>query len=123
MGLLRRFLDRLRESDEERLASSVQEWAESIPDTLRIAQAPSRSPVRLAVSVKRLSVVPGQSAYSLEALLTDGTGEVTGVWTGRRSIPGLQLGTRMIVQGVLTNSPTTRRMVNPGFEFAARGSL
>ena len=118
MGFFRRFLERLRESDEERLASSVQEWAASIPDTVRIADAPNRVPVRLAVSVKRLSVVPSESHDSLEALLTDGTGEVTGVWTGRRSIQGLQLGTRMILKGVLTSSPTSRKMVNPAYEFA-----
>ena len=118
MGFFRRFLDRFTESDEERLASSVQAWAETIPGTIRIADAPSRVPVALAVSVKRISLVPGESHDSLEALLTDGTGEVTGVWMGRRSIPGMGLGTRMIVKGVLTKAPTARRMLNPDYKFA-----
>jgi hypothetical protein len=118
MGYLRRFLDRFTESDEERLASSVQAWAETIPGTVRIAGAPSRVPIALAVSVKRISLVPGVSHDSLEALLTDGTGEVVGVWTGRRSIPGMGLGTRMVVRGVLTKASTARRMVNPAYEFA-----
>ena len=119
MGIFRRFLDRFTESDEERLASSVQAWSASIPGTVRIAEAPSRAPVKLAASVKRISLVPGEHHDSLEALLTDGTGEVVGVWIGRRSIPGLQLGTRMIVKGVLSRSPSPRRMVNPQYEFAA----
>jgi len=118
MGFFRRFLDRFTESDEERLASSVQEWAETISGTVRIDQAPSRVPIALAVSVKRISLVPGASYDSLEALLTDGTGEVIGVWTGRRSIPGMGLGSRMIVRGVLTKASTARRMVNPAYEFA-----
>ena len=118
MGFFRRFLDRFTESDEERLASSVQAWAESVAGTVRIAQAPSRSPVALAVSVKRISLIPGEHHDSLEALLTDGTGEVTGVWTGRRSIPGMTLGTRMIVKGVLTKAPGARRMMNPNYQFA-----
>ena len=118
MGRFRRFLDRFTESDEERLASSVQAWSESVPGTVRIADAPSRTPVKLGVSVKRISLVPGEHHDSLEALLTDGTGEVVGVWIGRRSIPGLQLGTRMIVKGVLSQAPTPRRMVNPAYEFA-----
>ena len=71
----------------------------------------------LAVSVKRISLVPGDSYDSLEALLTDGTGEVLGVWTGRRSIPGMGLGTRMVVRGVLTKAAVARRMVNPAYEF------
>jgi hypothetical protein len=118
MGFLRRFLGRFTESDEERLASSVQAWAATIPGTVRIAEAPSRVPIALAVSVKRISLVPGASHDSLEALLTDGTGEVIGVWTGRRSIPGMGLGTRMVVRGVLTKASTARRMVNPAYEFA-----
>ena len=119
MGLFRRFLDRFTESDEDRLASSVQAWAETIPGTVRVADAPSRAPVKLAVTVKRISLVPGEHHDSLEALLTDGTGEVTGVWIGRRSIPGLQLGTRMVVKGVLSKAPIPRRMVNPAYEFAS----
>ena len=118
MGALRRFLGRFTQSDEERLASSVQAWSSTIPGTVRISEAPSRSPVTLAVSVKRISLVPGDSYDSLEALLTDGTGEVVGVWTGRRSIPGMGLGTRMVVRGVLTKASTARRMVNPAYEFA-----
>jgi hypothetical protein len=118
MGFFRRFLDRFTESDEERLASSVQAWAETVPGTIRIAEAPSRVRVALAVSVKRISLVPGPSHDSLEALLTDGTGEVIGVWTGRRSIPGMGLGTRLVVRGVLTKASTARRMVNPAYEFA-----
>ena len=50
-------------------------------------------------------------------MLTDGTGEITAVWTGRRAIPGLYLGTRLIVEGVLVQTPNGRRMVNPAFEF------
>jgi hypothetical protein len=118
MSFLRRFLDRFTESDEERLASSVQAWAETIPGTVRIADAASRVPIALAVSVKRISLVPGANYDSLEALLTDGTGEVVGVWTGRRSIPGMGLGTRIVVRGVLTKASTARRMVNPAYEFA-----
>jgi hypothetical protein len=54
----------------------------------------------------------------LEALLYDGTGEVTVVWMGRRSIPGLGLGTRLIVDGMLGEQRGERRLVNPTFEFS-----
>jgi hypothetical protein len=118
VGFFRRFLDRFTESDEGRLASSVQTWSESIPGTVRIAESPSRTPVKLAGTVKRISLVPGEHHASLEALLTDGTGEVVAVWIGRRSIPGLQLGTRIVVKGVLSKAPSPRRMVNPSYEFA-----
>ena len=41
------------------------------------------------------------------------------MWMGRRSIPGLTLGTRVIVDGVVAREGSTCRMVNPMFEFAA----
>jgi hypothetical protein len=55
----------------------------------------------------------------LEAILSDGTGEVTVVWMGRRAIRGLSLGTRLVVDGLLAEQRSEKRMVNPSFEFAA----
>ena len=73
--------------------------------------------MRIAAAVRRITVRPGEGFDSLEALLSDGTGEVTAVWTGRRSIPGLSLGTRMILQGTIGEERGARKMVNPRFEF------
>ena len=117
--MFRRWSRRLSETDEERLAVQVREWAATVPDAVRIDEAPARQRVKLAGVVNRLSVVPGQGVDSLEAVLTDGTGEVTAVWTGRRAIPGLYLGTRLVVEGVLVQTTSGRRMVNPAFEFAS----
>ena len=119
MGFFRRLSRRLSETDEERLAAQVAEWAATVPDSVRIAEAPSRTRIRVAGVVNRISVVPGQGGDSLEAVLTDGTGEVTAVWTGRRAIPGMFLGTRMTVEGVLVEATGARRMVNPVFEFSS----
>jgi hypothetical protein len=74
--------------------------------------------VKIAATVRRITVKPGETGDSLEALLWDGTGEVTAAWTGRRSIPGLSLGTRMILEGAIGEERGGRRMVNPRFEFA-----
>jgi hypothetical protein len=121
MGAFRRFMRRLSESDEERLASTVAEWAASVPGTVRIAEAPMRTPVRLAAVVKRTSMIPGEAADTLEAVLSDGTGEITAVWLGRRGIPGMTLGKRLVVEGVLVQDQGAggRKMVNPKFDFAA----
>jgi cytochrome c-type biogenesis protein CcmE len=119
VGRFRRWSRRLSETDEERLAVQVRAWAETVPDSVRIDEAPVRQRVKVAGVVNRLSVVPGQGVDSLEAVLTDGTGEVTAVWTGRRAIPGLYLGTRLVLEGVLVQKPGGNRMVNPAFEFAS----
>jgi hypothetical protein len=117
MNPVRRFLRRLAESDEERLALEIREWAETIPGTIRIAGAQLRTRVKLAGIVRRITILPVEGLEALEAVLWDGTGEVTAVWLGRRSIPGLTLGSRLVVEGVLGSERGERRVVNPTFEF------
>jgi hypothetical protein len=117
VGALRRFLRRLAESDEARLAAEIRAWSETVPGTVRIADAPLREKVRLAGVVRRLTVFPVQGQESLEALLFDGTGDAVVVFMGRRGIKGLTLGTRLIVEGVLGEKRGIRKMVNPRFEF------
>ncbi len=123
MGLLdpfRRFFRRMAESDEQRYAEEIEAWAAKIPETVRIRDAPTRSKVRLAGVVRRITVRPLEGEESLEAVLYDGTGEVTVVWMGRRSIHGLNLGTRLVVEGFLAEKlHAGRRVVNPSFEFTA----
>ena len=122
MGLLdpfRRFLRRMAESDEQRYAEEIQGWAAQVPGAVPIADAPVRSRAKLAGVVRRITVRPLEGSESLEAVLFDGTGEVTVIWMGRRSIQGLNLGTRLIVEGMLAEQRSERRVVNPTFEFAA----
>ncbi|MGH2723526.1 MAG: DNA-binding protein [Actinomycetota bacterium] len=119
MGWLRRLVHRARQSDEDRLSDELREWAEQIPGTMRIGSCPSRAQVRITGVVRRLTVRPQDGSITLEAVVTDGTGELTAQWTGRDHIEGLHLGTRVILDGVLGEQRHGRpRMVNPDFEFA-----
>ena len=118
MDPFRRFAQRMRESDEQRLAEEIHDWAANVPGTTRIADVESRRRAKLAGVVKRITVRPAEGNESLEALLTDGTGEMSVVWMGRRTIPGLTLGTRVVVEGMVADQRQGRRMVNPSFEFS-----
>lgn len=118
MGALRRWLDRLTESDETRLASEVHEWADMVPGTTRIGVAPTRDKVKIAGVIKRITVFPMQDHESLEAVVSDGTGVVTVVFMGRRGIRGLSLGTRVVVEGVMGEQRGTLKMINPLLEFS-----
>lgn len=119
MGALRRFLDRLSESDGARLASETRDWAEKVPGTVRIGQAPMRDRVKIAGVIKRITVSPMQGQESLEALVSDGTGEIVIVFMGRRGMGGLTLGTRVVVEGVIGEQHGAVRMINPRLEFTA----
>lgn len=118
MGLLERLRRRFAETDEERLGQEVRGWASTVPGSVRIESCPNRRRVKVAGVVKRITVTPIQGSESLEAVISDGTGEVSVVWMGRRSIPGLTLGTRVVVDGVVAREGSGCRMVNPTFEFA-----
>jgi RecG-like helicase len=118
VSLLRRILDRLNESDETRLAEETRAWAETVEGTVRIAEASIRQPVRVAGVIRRMTVLPMEGKEALQALISDGTGEVTVVFMGRRGIRGLSLGKRVVVEGVLAEHRGDIRMVNPRLEFA-----
>jgi hypothetical protein len=114
-GLLRELV----ESDEAHLAHELRSWAESIPGAVPIAEAPLRQRVRLAGEVRKLTIRPGEPFDELEATLYDGSGEVRIVWLDRRSIPGLTLGVRLVVEGVIGATQGERRMIDPAYEFAS----
>ncbi len=119
MGVFRRFFDRLKESDEARLSAEIQGWAERVPGTTRIADAPVRERVKIAGVIKRMTVFPMEGKESLEALVSDGSGEAVVVFMGRRGIGGLTLGSRVVVEGVLGEQRGTLKMINPRLEFSA----
>jgi RecG-like helicase len=119
MGVFRRFFDRLKESDEARLSAEIRGWAERVPGTTRIADAPVREPVKIAGVIKRMTVFPMEGMESLEALVSDGSGEAVVVFMGRRGIGGLTLGSRVVVEGVLGEQRGTLKMINPRLEFSA----
>jgi RecG-like helicase len=118
VGFVHRILERLNESDEIRLAEETRAWADTVEGSVRIADAPMRQPMRIAGVIRRMTVLPMEGKEALQALLSDGTGEVTAVFMGRRGIGGLSLGRRVVVEGVLAEHHGEIRMVNPRLEFA-----
>jgi hypothetical protein len=118
MGAIKRFLSRLSETDQQRLDEELRAWADAVPGTVRIAEAPLRQRVKLAGMVRRITVRPVEGFEALEVVLTDGTGFANARWLGRRTIPGLELGSRLVVDGVLGYEQGVKRLVNPMFEFA-----
>jgi RecG-like helicase len=118
VGALRRFFERLSETDEARLAAETREWADSVAGSVRLAEAPLRERVKVAGVIRRLTVFPMEGKESLEVLISDGTGEAEVVFMGRRAIGGLSLGTQVVVEGVLGEQHGARRMINPRLEFS-----
>ncbi|MGH7541561.1 MAG: OB-fold nucleic acid binding domain-containing protein [Gemmatimonadota bacterium] len=117
MGFLRRFLQRINETDEMRLAAETRAWADGVEGSVRLRDVPLRQPVRVAGVIRRMTVLPMEGKETLQALISDGTGEVTAVFMGRRGIGGLSLGKRVVIEGVPGEHRGEIRIVNPRLEF------
>jgi hypothetical protein len=87
-----------------------------------IAECQHRERVELAGTLRAVTTRPRGGSLTMEAELWDGTGRVTLVWLGRREIPGIQPGRRIVVHGRLTNQHGEPTIFNPAYELHAAGT-
>jgi len=116
--MVKRFFKRLVQDESERRAGQIRAWADGVPGTTRITDAEPRSVARIAGVVEGLRVRPREGVPAIEAVIGDGTGQVTAVWLGRRQISGLTLGARVVVEGRLGGDTAHLQLMNPITEFA-----
>ncbi len=81
-----------------------------------IAGAPARQRVRIAGQVMRIRTRPISGNPSLAITVSDDTGSVIAVWTGRRSIGGISLGRRLVIEGVGRVVGERLEFTNPEYE-------
>lgn len=118
MGIFGKFFKRLSEDADVRRFEEVGRWANEIAGVVPIGVAEPRALVKVAGVVERLRVRPQKGVPAIEAVLVDGTGTCTAVWMGRRSIKGLELGRRMVIEGRLAQKDGDLQIMNPTYEFA-----
>ena len=116
--MFKRLRQRLSQDRADLRADTIRAWAASVEGVTAIGDADPRSVVRLAGVVENVRVRPREGVPAFEAVVSDGTGTVTAVWLGRRVIPGLALGSRLIIEGRLGGDRDRMQVVNPSFEFA-----
>jgi hypothetical protein len=80
-----------------------------------IGEVQLRVPIRVGGEVQRIRMVPRAGSPSLEVLISDGTGDVVAVFTGRRSIGGIEHGRAMLVEGVAFKERARNVIVNPAY--------
>jgi amino acid transporter len=87
-----------------------------------IAECQHRERVELAGTLRAVTTRPRGGSLTMEAELWDGTGRVTLVWLGRRAIPGIQPGRRIVVHGRLTSQHGEPTIFNPSYELHPAGT-
>ena len=117
MALRDRFR-RLTKSNEELDRERLRQFCEDVPGVTAIGDARPRQEITVAGEISSLRIVPRAGTPSLEAIVNDGTGSLVVVWTGRRHIPGVAPGKRLVVSGRGSpQGPGTRLVIfNPRYE-------
>jgi hypothetical protein len=77
----------------------LREFCAGLPDVTPIADAEPREDVNVVGEIGTLRIVPRAGSPSLEATISDGSGTLVAVWTGRRTIAGVAPGKRLVVGG------------------------
>jgi hypothetical protein len=119
----RRLLEHAAARGAERVARGVQQMGEELgakaEGTTPIAEASWRGRVRLAGRVRSIRVPTRTPTPNLECTLVDGSGAILLVFQGRRRIPGIQQGARLVAQGTVGAWEGRLAILNPDYELIA----
>jgi amino acid transporter len=116
-------LDRLSTSREELQAAEMQAeiTQAALPGCIPIAQTKHREVVDVTGTLRTVTLRPRGPSLTMEADLWDGTGNITLVWLGRRDIPGIEPGRRILVHGRLAEIKGEPTIFNPQYELRPSG--
>ncbi len=90
-----------------------------VEGTTPIAEVAWRERVRVGGRVHSVRVPTRASVANLECTLVDGTGAILLVFQGRRRIPGIQHGARLVAQGTVGAWAGHQAILNPEYELLA----
>ncbi|HET7529573.1 MAG TPA: OB-fold nucleic acid binding domain-containing protein [Mycobacteriales bacterium] len=114
-GRLRRAVRRLTAETTELDAEDLQKRGEGVGAT-PLVECRDRSPVTVFGTVRAITIRPRAGVPALEAELFDGSGTVTLVWLGRRTLAGVDAGRQLRASGRLTTGEGRRLIYNPRYE-------
>ena len=112
--------DREAEREPARAAFDRAAFGERGEGTTPISEAQWRNRVRVVGRVKSVRVQPRAGTSNLECVLADDTGRLLLVFQGRRRIPGIQPGARLVVEGMVGDWARRQAILNPDYELHRR---
>jgi hypothetical protein len=114
----RKFLQRLNTPVSELDSDRLREFCAAQADVIAIGELAPRQLGTVVGEISSIRIVPRAGSPSLEATITDGTGSIVAVWTGRRRIAGVSPGKRLVLEGrgMPAGSGTRLLVYNPRYE-------
>jgi hypothetical protein len=93
------------------------QWVETVtaPDSTPICDTQPRHQVCVCGKIIRMTARPTAGQPALAITISDDTGTVTAVWTGRREIGGITLGRKIAIKGVPVMHGDHLEFTNPGY--------
>lgn len=113
---MRRALRRIATSQKDLEDRELQRDVATTQGCTRVVDAVERERVRLAGTLRHVTLQPRSGTPALEAEIYDGSGCVTLVWLGRRRIPGIEPGRSLMVEGRLGVTKGAFVIYNPRYE-------
>ncbi len=120
MGLFRKVGELLQDDPEQDDAPKLRAWSENVPGADRISNCRPRSHKRVAGVVESIKLTPRANTCLLQVEVFDGTDHIRGIWYGRRKIPGIELGRRLVLEGTVVDPDGTGlQIINPEYELVS----
>lgn len=120
-GVVRRAVNRLATSAKEHEAAELQKGCVQVGAT-PISELPERERVRVAGTLRTVTLRPRAGVPALVAELYDGSGSISLVWLGRRQIPGIEPGRAILCYGRVARDGDTAVLFNPRYELLPTGT-
>lgn len=116
MALLKDLFERLSVPPERVREQELLGWMAQIPGVMPISETQPRERCRVAGVVRNIRINP-QEGRSVDATITDGSGELVVRWLGRSSLQGVRLGIGIIAEGTRGVDSERRPLIlNPEYE-------
>ncbi len=120
-GVLKRAVTRLATSAKEHEAAELQKGCLEL-GAVPVKDLPDRELVRVAGTLRTVTLRPRAGVPALVADLYDGSGSICLVWLGRRQIPGIEPGRAMVAFGRVTRDHEQPVIFNPRYELRPAGA-
>ena len=114
----KKLLQRLTTSDADLDRERLRQFCRGVPGVTPIGDAQPRQEITVAGEISSLRIVPRAGTPWLEATVNDGSGSLVVAWTGRRNIPGVAPGKRLVLSGRAAPQGAAGRLTifNPRYE-------
>ncbi|MCL2424192.1 MAG: OB-fold nucleic acid binding domain-containing protein [Micrococcales bacterium] len=119
MSLRTRIRSLLTSRDQEE-ADQERADALAVAGSIPVAELTGRRRATVSGVLRSVTLRPREGVPALEAELYDGSGSLDVVWLGRREIPGIVPGRRVVVEGMVTEIDGRRAVYNPCYQLRPR---